>query len=64
MMIAVSAQQIRSIKMLLEEGADPDIQDVRGRTALMLACLADDAQIVKLLLDGQANTVIKDQEGM
>jgi ankyrin repeat protein len=47
-------------KLLLENGANPNIQDKYGNTALFMADLAS----MKLLLEYGANPLIKDNDGM
>ena len=51
----------RTVKLLLEAGADVDAQDKNGCTALILASSRGYADIVKLLLDANADTSIEDK---
>ncbi|XP_026228977.1 ankyrin repeat domain-containing protein 34A [Anabas testudineus] len=54
----------RMVKYLLEKGADPNIPDKSGRTALMHAC-AEQAgkEVVSLLLENGADPSLKDYSG-
>jgi ankyrin repeat protein/mono/diheme cytochrome c family protein len=51
----------RSVRLLLDRGADPNIANEAGATALMWA--ADDARIAGLLLDRKANPNAISREG-
>jgi ankyrin repeat protein len=56
------------VQSLLAAGADPNIQDFSGRTALMAAATPlglweNDSKLTKLLLAAGANVHIKDQSG-
>mgnify|MGYP001302187357 CR=1 FL=1 len=56
----------KSIHELFEQGVDPDIQDNRGRTSLIMASKEVDTlsyQIVKLLLENGADPNIRDING-
>ena len=44
------------VKALLAAHADPDLADFEGRTALTFAVLLDRADVVRLLLDGGAES--------
>lgn len=50
LMLAVSHGRLDMVKMLLEAGADVNIQDEDGSTALMCACEHGHTDIVKILL--------------
>ncbi len=47
------------VALLIEGGADPNLQDVDGYTALMFATSASSTRTVKLLLDHGANISLK-----
>jgi len=51
------------VKRLLENGADPDLQDVYGWTALMVASRWDYEIIARLLLKHNADPDIQDNYG-
>ena len=49
------------IKLLLDSGADPNIENIYGQTALMNA--VGNIDILKLLLNNGANPLLEDDEG-
>uniref|UniRef100_A0A3Q4H5X7 Uncharacterized protein n=1 Tax=Neolamprologus brichardi TaxID=32507 RepID=A0A3Q4H5X7_NEOBR len=52
-------------RYLLENGADPNIQDKTGKTALMHACLQQmGAEILSLLLSSGADPTLEDHGGL
>lgn len=52
-------------RYLLENGADPNIQDKTGKTALMHACLEQvGAEILSLLLSSGADPTLEDHAGL
>ena len=54
----------KMVRYLLEKGADPNIADKSGRTALMHACAEQAGQeVVSLLLDNGADPSLKDYSG-
>ena len=54
-----------SVKLLLEKGADPNVQNNDGYTILMWAALSEscNAEVVKMLLAGGANVNAKAKNG-
>ncbi|RVE68823.1 hypothetical protein OJAV_G00095470 [Oryzias javanicus] len=53
------------VRYLLESGADPNIQDKTGKTALMHACLEQTGgEIVSLLLNNGADPTLEDHAGV
>jgi len=50
-------------RSLLESGANPNIVDDYGETALMVASIEDETEIIKLLLDRGASINIQDIDG-
>lgn len=55
---------IETMKWLLENGADTNIKNSNGRTALWYAVAANDEAKVKLLLDHEAKPEVLDNKGM
>uniref|UniRef100_A0A672F368 Ankyrin repeat domain 34Bb n=1 Tax=Salarias fasciatus TaxID=181472 RepID=A0A672F368_SALFA len=56
---------LSSHRYLLENGADPNIQDKTGKTALMHACLEQTgAEILSLLLSSGADPTLEDHSGL
>lgn len=51
------------VLLLLDEGAEIDVVDNNGRTALIWACAKGRIEIVKLLLDKGANLHVADKDG-
>src|SRR5690348_10672045 len=47
--------QVESVRALIDAGADVDVIDYRNETPLLLACLFDQPQSVKLLIERGAN---------
>ncbi len=50
-------------RILLEHGADINLQDKKGWTALMLACFFEQDKAAKLLLEHGADVNIKNRKG-
>jgi len=61
--VAVTSGDSRMVKMLLINGADPDIQDENGRTALILATENGDKAVVQMLLEKKAKLNVQDKDG-
>jgi ankyrin repeat protein len=55
--IACRKGNVKSVKMLLDSGADPNVFNYFGQTPLLLACTADNSAIVKMLLDKNADAI-------
>lgn len=63
-LMAVSGKgHSQTVALLLQAGADPNIQDNVGDTALVEAARAGHADVVDLLLKAGANPAIKNNEG-
>ncbi len=58
------AKDSSAIRMLLETGANPNIQDKEGATALYLASVENDLDKIKLLLLFKADPNIEDCKGL
>uniref|UniRef100_UPI0037E6F8F0 ankyrin repeat and EF-hand domain containing 1a n=1 Tax=Semicossyphus pulcher TaxID=241346 RepID=UPI0037E6F8F0 len=61
--VAVSANNQDLVSFLLSQGAHPDLQDKKGRTAAMLAAEIGNDVIVELLVQNHANLRLQDTEG-
>jgi len=55
--------RIEILQMLLDKGANPDLQDKDRETALYLAAGQSDPEIVKMLLDKGANLNLQNKSG-
>ena len=58
---AVQCQQEECVAILLEHGADPNLADADGNTALHLAVLSANTAITGLLLEHHANADAQNQ---
>ncbi len=63
LMLAVSEQDTESMGRLLDSGVDINIQDHKGKTALIEACLYGSLDVVKMLVANGANVNMQDNEG-
>ncbi|NXO76891.1 ANR26 protein, partial [Sitta europaea] len=63
LMKAVQRQQEECVAILLEHGANPNLADADGNTALHLAVLSDNTIVAGLLLECNANIDAKNQGG-
>jgi len=52
-----------SVRMLIRHGADVNVVDDEGRTALMIAAARGEEECVRLLLATSANTTLRDPRG-
>jgi ankyrin repeat protein len=62
--IAVSWQNLELVAVLLDYGANPNMQRRDGDTALMEACRQDNIEVVKVLLGNGADTSLKNRNGL
>jgi len=51
------------IKLLIDNGADINLADKNGHTALLIACHGNNHKILQLLIDNGANALAADNEG-
>ncbi len=63
LMIAASAGQVESARLLLDSGANIEMRDSQGRTALMYATSAGQVVVVQLLLERGAKIDARDNSG-
>ncbi len=59
-LLAVNAQQVESVRVLLSYRARVNTRDKQDRTALHLAAAGGSVEIVKLLLDSDADCSVID----
>jgi hypothetical protein len=60
---AVQSGNVDAVRTLLAGGADPNVRDAQGTTALMLAARKEDLAMIKLLLQAGARSFWRDVEG-
>lgn len=64
LMAAADSGSLELANWLLKNGANPDLQDKSGRSALMYATLAAEGEsVLRLLISYQANVNLRDAEG-
>ena len=61
---AIKSGDIDRAKNLMDNGADVNAKDKKGRTILMYAAVHGYAEIAKLLMDNGAEVNAKDKDGM
>lgn len=59
LMWAVRKKHYETVKLLLEKGADPDVQDEHGESALIYAIHGNDESMIKLLLTAAENINVR-----
>ncbi len=60
---ATAGRHAKIVKMLLDQGADPNVREQNGFTALHAAAQNDDVEIIRLLLLGGADLTLKSTNG-
>jgi uncharacterized protein len=60
---AVFNEYEKLVNLLLKNGADPNITNIDGVTALMMAAQSNNPKIVSLLINYKSNKSIKDNKG-
>jgi len=60
---AVMSKQTKCVSLLLENGADPDIQTREGFTPLMAAAESGNTELLLILLDHKANPDLRSMQG-
>merc|ERR1712034_107491 len=63
MMIACIRGHTDMARMLIEHGADKDLKDNNGRTALMIACILGHTDTARMLIEHGADKDLKDDSG-
>ena len=61
---AADRGNFQMVQILLKHGADINVQDEDGQTALHYACSNEHQSVIKVLLDSFVDKSIKDQEGL
>ena len=56
-MSAAKAKNVETVKILIRAGADLNVQDSEGRTALMLAASNSDSALMRVLRDAGVETL-------
>ena len=57
------ARRVEVVRLLLARGADPDLRDIAGQTALMNACSWVHPELVRLLLERGADVTLRHGKG-
>jgi ankyrin repeat protein len=63
-MVAVAADNVDLVLLLLERGAQINLQDESGTSSLMLSCLAGYTRVTKVLLGHGADVNIQNSDGI
>ena len=61
---AVKSNEIEEVKKLIKEGADVNVVDKNGATALHKASYWDHSEIVKMLIEAGANVNVVNKYGI
>jgi len=62
--LAVEANSLECVNMLLQAGANPNAKDSSGSTPLMVACQAGSKEVAEVLLAAKADPAAKNATGM
>ena len=62
-MAATVKRNTELVKLLLEKGANPNVTDVNGSTALHFSVIFSYEELVELLMKHKADTSLKDNRG-
>jgi ankyrin repeat protein len=54
---------VEVVRMILERGADPTVQDKDGRTPFHLASLEGHVEVVRMILERGADPTVQDKDG-
>ena len=63
LILAISQGHPDAALLLLERGANPDLQDEDGTSALMEAVVTDHAELIQILLTYRANPALTNRDG-
>lgn len=63
LMYACKLSHLEIVKLLVDEGADVNIQDVKGNTALHLAVQNDDLELIRAVFKGKIQLMKFNDEG-
>jgi ankyrin repeat protein len=64
LILAADRGDAKAVRLLLENGADPNLPEGGGGTPLMFAGMSSSSTAVRLLLDAGANVNAKDRDGV
>ena len=64
LMVAVRQGDLAMLSALLDKGADTEVHDCHGKTALMIAVQTNHMELTKMLLAKGADTSVVDDEGL
>ena len=63
MIKAVDNRDTKTVRKMLEQGADPNVQDNSGYTALTYACRNGEPEMIQMLLDAKVDPNVQDKYG-
>ena len=63
LVVATKKGHLEVVERLVNSGADVNVQGTKKKTALMEACLANNVDLVKLLLQFNPDIEMKDEDG-